>query len=564
MMAPQLQQGSDRLAQSSAGSAPTLRPYQTAAIASAQVQLAQFRSTLVVAATGTGKTVTFAELARMEKSRGGKTLILVHRDELIRQALRKLEAVGLHADVEKGSQRANTLAKVVVASVQTLKGKRLARWARAHFTLIIVDEAHHAVANSYRGVLDYFDAAKIVGVTATPDRADGKALGEVFESVAYRYEIKQAIADEYLVPIVARRIVVESVDLSTVATRAGDLAQDQLAAVMADERALRGAAVPLLELARDRQTIGFCVDVAHAVKMTAVMNSYRPGCARSVSGETDEDEREELLEAFQRREFQFLFNCDVLTEGFDAPVCSCVVMLRPTKSRGRFVQCGGRGLRLLGDSLAESARNGKRDCLILDITGTAGKHKLVGPADCLAGSGELADDVREEIDRLLGTAQLELDAVIDQAEDEVAKRRAAMRVQAVVSWRSQYIDLFIDEDAVAHATQPARPEWSGEAASPKQLEALEAEGVVVAKLPQLTRAEAWDMLVRIKSRRRRGLCSYKMAKRLHSLGWPDTRNLTQERALQLRDKCLVEGWHPATLADEPEVRAAREARRGVA
>jgi superfamily II DNA or RNA helicase len=546
------------------GSAPTLRPYQSGAITGVRRELNELdhRSTLVVAATGTGKTVTFAELARIMKQQGGRVLIVVHRDELIRQAVRKLEAVGLHADIEKGSQRANTLARIVVASVQTLKGKRLARWARDHFTFVIVDEAHHALAKSYRDIIDYFDAAKVVGFTATPHRADGKPLGDVFESVAFRYEIRQAIAEKYLVPIVARRIVIDSVDLSGIDSRAGDFAQDQLAEVMADEQALRGAAVPLLELARDRQTIGFCVDVAHARKMAETMNALRLGCARFVSGETDEDEREELLAAFNRREFQFLFNCDVLTEGFDAPVCSCVAMLRPTKSWARFVQCAGRGLRLLGDTLDESFANGKRDCLLLDVTGTAGKHKLIGPADCLVGAGDIPDDLREEIERLLGKAQLDLAEVIEHAENEVLKRRDALKISALVKYHAEHIDPFIGEDEGKRPLPPNTETWQDDPPSQAQLKALEDEGINLSKLPKMfSRAQAWKLLARLMHRG--DLCSYKQAKRLHGYGI-DTRTLKKTRATELIGKLIQAQWHPSALDHEPEVHAAREARRGVA
>jgi superfamily II DNA or RNA helicase len=197
--------------------APTLRPYQHGAIAGVHRELATHRSTLVVSATGTGKTVTFAELARLEVQRGGRVLILVHRDELIRQARRKCEAVGLWPDVEKGKQRANTLAKVVLASVQSLRGKRLARWARSHFTLVIVDEAHHATANRAIARSSSTSTARRSSASRQhPIAPTGSGSARSSRASRIRYEIRQAITDEYLVPIVARRIVVDSVDLSTV------------------------------------------------------------------------------------------------------------------------------------------------------------------------------------------------------------------------------------------------------------------------------------------------------------------------------------------------------------
>lgn len=533
--------------QSSAVSArpPTLRHYQTTAIHAVRDQLTRVRSTLVVAATGTGKTVTFAEDARIEVSHGGRVLILVHRDELARQARRKCEVVGLFPDVEKAKHRASTLAKVVLASVQSMRGARLARWARDHFTKIIVDEAHHAAADSYQAILNYFDSAKVVGYTATPLRADGKALGDTFATVASTYDIRQAIAEGNLVPIVARRIVIESVDLSSIAMRAGDFAQDQLAGVMADERALRGVAVPFLELAQDRLAIGFCVDVEHAEKMARIMNYHRPGCARAVSGKTDEDEREYLLEEHARGVFQFLFNCEILVEGYDAPAVSCIAMIRPTKSWARFVQAAGRGLR-------PSPETGKRDCLILDFTG-ATKHSLIGPADCLAGAGELADDVRDEINRLIGPAQLEIGAVIEQADELARARRDSLRLNAVVRYHAENVDPFIG--AAVTAVLPACDHrWHRDPASPAQLKALDDDGVTLAKLPPgFSRADAWNLLARIRSRTRDGLCSYKAARKLSQAGVRDTTNLSHDRAKELLDKLRDGGWRPKAIAMESEV-----------
>lgn len=543
------------------GAAPTLRPYQAEAIAAIRSELVHVQSTMLVACTGAGKTVVLADLSRLCVSGAlfgvaGRVLILVHRDELVRQTLRKCEAVGLYADVEKGSQRASSLAKVVIASVQSLRGKRLARWARDHFALVIVDECHHAAAKSYTDVLEYFATAKKLGVTATPKRTDGKALGDVFETVAYVYDIRRAIHEQFLVPIVARRIVVESIRLDGIKVRAGDLAQDQLAAEMESERALRGVAIPLLEQARDRSTIVFCASVKHAQDLAEVLNSYRPGCARAAWGGMGDDEREATLAAHAAGEFQIMTNCALLEEGYDSPRASCVAMAAPTLSWARYVQRGGRGLRLLGITYAESVANGKRDCLILDFSGTAGKHSLMGPADCLRGADEeLPDDVRAEIERLLGKAQLEIGAVLEAAEQNTAEQRSRIRASAVVNWHAETIDPFIGSPSNRDDTPsntPHRPEWRSQPASQPQLDALAEEGVNVAKMPQLSRAEAWDLLVRIKGRRRAGLCSYKAARRLASLGVKNTATLTAERAKELIALCLKRGWHPSSLRNEPE------------
>lgn len=520
------------------------RPYQVAILAAIRDALLRVHRTLVVAATGTGKTVTFAELAKQWVATGVRVLILVHRDELIRQARRKLEDLGLWADVERGKDRAGVHAKIVIASVQTLQRKRLLRWARDQFGVIIVDEAHHAPANSYQAILTHF-TAKVVGFTATAARADGKSLGDTFESVAYSYDIRRAIDEKFLVPIVARRIIVDNVDLRELDTRAGDFAQDQLAAAMSDERALRGVAIPLLEQARDRRTIAFCVNVAHAHALADVLNGYRPGCARAVSGKTDDDEREYLLAAHSRGDFQFLINCDLLVEGYDCPEVSCVAMCRPTQSWARYVQCAGRGLR-------PAPWIDKRNCLLLDFTGTAGKYTLIGPADCLLPAGtELPADLRAEIERQLESGQLELDKVVKHAAAEVRQRRQAMRVDAVVNWHAEAIDPFIGAGERAH--QSVDPSWEQYAPTEKQLAALEKQGVPLKKLPKgFTMGDASRLLARLVERNRFGLCSYKAAKKLASAGVRDTTQLTHDRAKVLLDQLRLGDWRPSAIAGEPE------------
>jgi len=505
----------------------------------------------------TGKTVSFLEQANRVRSHGGRTLILAHRDELIQQPRRKLEALGIVPDIEKGKQRASLNAKIVIASVQSLRGARLQRFARDHFALVIVDECHHSTSQSYRAILDHFADAKVLGVTATPDRADGQALGDIFETVAFRYEIRQAIREQWLVPIVARRVVVDSVDLSGVATRAGDLAQDQLAEVMETERAIRGVVDPLLELAGTRQTVVFGVDVAHARLLSQRLNDERPGCARWVSGETDETQRTQMLEEFERGEFQFLCNCQLLLEGWDCQRASCVAMVRPTKSRALFVQAVGRVLRILGLSLAESIANGKRDALLLDFTGSAGRHRLVGPIDCLAGSEQgldaFGDDLRAELDRLLGTQQCDLEEALARAGESAEARRAALALEAVVTFHAEQIDPFI-----GWATPNAQPQinigWTDKPPSEAQIKSLDGYGVTVTKLPpSFSAADATRLCIRLRQRIDSGLCSLRQARKLHAAGIRGTSTLPFKRAKELVTKLREAGWsRPWVIWGEPE------------
>lgn len=547
--------------------APQLRPYQLAADVAIthELEVKNLRSTLLVAATGTGKTHMFCERVRRNRLRGGRTLILAHRDELIVQPRRKLESIGIMPDVEKGKQRASMNARVVIASVQSLRGARLERFPRDHFDLIIVDEAHHAPAPGYRAILDRFAAAKILGVTATPIRADGQALGDVFESVAFRYEIRTAIREGYLVPVVARRVVLDGIDLSTVKTRAGDLAQDQLALLLETERAISGVAVPLVELARDRPTVVFGVDVAHAEKLAAGLCDLRPGSARAISGETSAEDRERLLDEYARGEFQFLCNCALLTEGWDAPHTSCVAIARPTKSWALFVQMAGRGTRL-------SPQTGKRDLLLLNFTGNAGKHRLVGPADCLAGSEQgldaMPDDVRAELDRLLGTQQLELESVVANATAEVEARRSALARNAIVRYHADEVDPFIGPEPTATAREeydvaPYRipPEWARQQPDEIQLRVLDKRGVTLSKLPPtFSKLDAAVLRIRLDRRITAGLCTLAQARRIAQGTGIDTTQLTFERARELCTMLRLGSWRPQALYRTPEFITAAAAR----
>jgi len=213
---------------------------------------------------------------------------------------------------------------------------------------LIVHNCHHAPSNSYKKIIDYFSSAKILGVTATPDRADEKAMGQVFDSVAFLYEIEDAIRDGYLCEVTCSRIEIAGLDLSSVKTTAGDLNQGELDKVMAIEEVLLGVADATIREAGKRQTVVFTTSVANAERLAEIMNRYRPKndpIAMDVNGKTETLIRRDRLERFQRGEFQFLVNVQIATEGWDCPTAACIAMARPTKSRSLYAQCVGRGLR---------------------------------------------------------------------------------------------------------------------------------------------------------------------------------------------------------------------------
>lgn len=487
--------------------APSLRPYQVAAIEAVRARfLAGDDSTLLVCPTGCGKTVIFADIARRTVERGGRVLVLAHRAELLEQALGKLHAVGVDAAIEQAGRRAGR-APVVVASVQTLQRARLASWPSDAFRLVVVDEAHHAAAMSYRAILEHFDRAMVLGVTATPDRLDGAALGGVFDSVAFRYELRDAIRDGWLARIEAQRVRLQ-VNLDEVHTRAGDLDLRELEERYGTEAAVRAVVDPLRDLAGAKRTILFAISVAHAQHLAAALNEREPGCARWVSGETPADERAEVVAAFRRGDLRVLVNCALYTEGFDCPEVECVAIARPTKSRALYAQMLGRGTRIAP---------GKESVLVLDFVGVTVRHRLVTPADILAGTG--TPDAVTEAAAAAGGDVLEALEVAQREADERAKKPTAKATK----WHAEMVDVFGDlpDDLMA----PGR----GQELTEGQLAALDRAGIKPP--PGLTRAGADAILHRIVARRAKGLCTYKQVRWLRTRGI-DARGMSADDANQ--------------------------------
>lgn len=520
------------------------RPVQESAIAAVAEKLAEHRSTLLVLPTGVGKTFTASTYIERHVPEA-PVIWLAHREELVDQGIGDLSAVvGEFVAKEKADARALG-GRLVVASVQTLKGDRLedfkSRYARP--ALIVVDEAHHAVAPSYRKILDAFPDAKVLGLTATPDRADEKAMGQVFDSVAFVYDIADAIRDAYLSPIRVMRIQVDAIDLRAVKTVAGDLNQGQLDAVMASEEALHGVVRPTLELAGARRTIVFTTSVENAHRMAEIFNRYRPESARAVDGGTDFDTRRRTLSDHKAGAYQFLCNVGVLTEGYDDPAVSCIAMARPTKSRALYAQCAGRGLRVFP---------GKPDCLLLDFAGNSGQHSLASALDILAGRYDEATVKRaREIAEQTEGGALAADALEQAARELEAQRQRdaarRARVQGKVAYRTEAVDPF----AVLHmkARQDDYAERFGMTATEKQVAALQKAGVDVPA--DLSRVRAFQLLGAVYKRRDLGLATFKQLKFLQRYGVTDV-NIGFKRASEMFDAIKSNGWKlPANLLAQP-------------
>jgi ATP-dependent helicase IRC3 len=355
----------------------TLRPYQTEALASVRdAYKAGKRRVLVSLPTGTGKTVVFAHFPsvfRMKK----RLLVLAHREELLLQAEDKFRSVSpeLLVGIEQASVRAPAGSHVVIASVATLarSPKRLAQLDPDDFSIIIVDEAHHAVAPSYRRILDHFGLFEkqperfLVGFTATPRRGDHQGLGDVFEEVCYARDMREMIGHGYLAPVAGWRIDT-GLSLDQVQKRRGEFVESQLARVVNTPERNSLVIRASREFARGRRTIVFCVDVAHARDMQRAFSKagIRAG---AVWGELPREERQAVLKQFSVGEIDVITNCNLLTEGFDEPRVDCVIMARPTHSKLLYAQMLGRGTRLHPD---------KSDLVVLDVVDNSSTHHLPG------------------------------------------------------------------------------------------------------------------------------------------------------------------------------------------
>ena len=321
-----------------------LRPYQQAAREAVENRWEQGDdSTLLSIPTGCGKTVIFAKIAEDRVRQGDRVLILAHRGELLDQAADKLHtATGLSCATEKAEQSClGSWLRVAVGSVQTLmRPKRLAAFPRDYFGTIIIDEAHHAVSDSYGRILNHFDSAKVLGVTATPDRGDMRNLGSVFQSLAYEYSLTKAIREGYLVPIKALTVPLK-MDLSGVGVQSGDFKPGDLDSAL--DPYLYQIADEMAKTCADRKTVVFLPLVKTSQKFRDILCS-RGFRAAEVNGESPD--RAEILAAFDRGEYNVLCNSMLLTEGWDCPSVNCVVVLRPTKVHSLYSQMVGRGTRL--------------------------------------------------------------------------------------------------------------------------------------------------------------------------------------------------------------------------
>jgi superfamily II DNA or RNA helicase len=550
------------------------RAYQQKAIDQTFEEWKDKRSTLVVMPTGTGKTVVFSGI--ISKMMPKRTMVIAHREELLFQAREKIHRVaGLECDIEKAELAASTNGffrqPVVVASIQTLisgelEKKRVRRFDPMDFGCIVIDEAHRATAPSYRHVIKHFlegnPDLKIFGCTATPDRTDEQALGQIFESVAFDYEILDAISDGWLVPIDQQMVSIDGLDFSHIKTTCGDLNGAELAAVMEMEKNMQGVAGASIQIIGTKRAIVFTSSVKQAEMVCSIFNRHREGMADWVCGTTDKEKRRDLLTQFKDGHIQVVCNCNCLSEGFDDPGVEVIVMARPTKSRSLYAQCCGRSMRPLPgvvDDLIDAdarkaaiAASAKRSCLIVDFVGNSGKHKLMSTADILGGN--VSDEVLERAVKRVQETQgsLRMVDVIAEEEDNLRKEEERRRkiaedrkrkVVARVTYTSSRINPF---DALDITPQRERGWDAGRTLSEKQRNLLAKQGL---NPDELTFGQGKQIIAQLFHRWGDGLCSLKQAALLKRHGY-ETKTMKREEASRLITDLKANGWkrpQPQTL-----------------
>ena len=511
-----------------------LRKYQQEAVTAVQRQWEEgFLKTLLVLPTGCGKTIVFAKVTEECVRSGKRVLILAHRGELLDQAADKLyRATGIRSALEKAeSSCLDSWYRVTVGSVQTLmREKRLAQFEPDYFDVIIIDEAHHAVSDSYSRILEHFSSACVLGVTATPDRGDMKSLGSVFDSLAYEYTLPQAIREGYLSPIKAVTIPLK-LDLSGVSIQAGDFKASDIDTAL--DPFLYQIAEEMLNYCKDRKTVVFLPLVKTSQKFRDILceMGFR---AAEINGSSED--RSEVLEAFDRGEYNVICNSMLLTEGWDCPSVDCVIVLRPTKVRGLYCQMVGRGTRLC---------EGKKDLLLLDFLWHTERHELCRPAHLICESEEVARKMTENLCEAAGCPTDIEEAEKTASEDVVAQREAALAktLSEMKNRKRKLVDPLQYEMSIrAEDLSGYVPAFGWEMSPPseKQLKALEKYGIFPDEIDNAGKAA--KILDRLNKRRIEGLTTPKQIRLLESKGFSHVGEWEFEKAKKLIDRIAANGW----------------------
>lgn len=533
-----------------------LRPYQQEARTAVESEWDAGNSrTLLVLPTGCGKTIVFAKIAEDSVRQGDRVLILAHRGELLDQAADKIKtATGLICSTEKAEQScldsASRWYRITVGSVQSLmRQSRLDRFDPDYFQTIIIDEAHHAVSDSYQRVLQYFDGARVLGVTATPDRGDMRELGNVFDSLAYEYTLPRAIKEGYLSPIKAVTIPLK-LDLSGVGVQSGDFKPGDLDSAL--DPYLWQIADEMKKYCANRKTVVFLPLIKTSQKFRDILNDsgFR---AAEVNGQSDD--RAEVLADFDAGKYNVLCNSMLLTEGWDCPSVDCVIVLRPTKVRSLYCQMVGRGTRLC---------EGKDHLLLLDFLWHTERHELCRPAHLICDNSEVAEKMTEDLAEQAG-CEMDIEEAAQTASDEVQAQREealAKQIEACKSRKRKLVDPLQYEMSICAADLSGYvPAFGWECAPPteKQKAALEKRGIFPDEIENAGKAKL--LLDRLEKRQSAGLTTPKQIRFLESRGFQHVGTWQFEAASSMISRISANGWqiprgvNPQTYTPTQEVNA---------
>ena len=512
----------------------TLRPYQEQAYDSVFREWdGGHNKTLVVMPTGTGKTIVFAKVVEECVRRGYRVLIMAHRGELLDQAADKIfKATGLRSAVEKAGETClGQWYRVVVGSVQTLMSeKRLKKFPSDYFDVIIVDEAHHCISQSYQRVLQYFGGSNVLGVTATPDRADMKNLGSYFESLAYEYTMPEAIRSGYLVPIKALTVPLK-IDIRMVGISAGDFKVGEIGTAL--DPYLEQIADEMTRFCKTRKTIVFLPLIATSKKFQ-VMLIERGFAAAEVNGGSED--RAQILQDFADGKYNVICNSMLLTEGYDCPAVDCIIVLRPTKSRPLYSQMVGRGTRL-------SPETGKDHLLLIDFLWMTERHELCHPAALICEDPDVAQRMTKNMEDNPGEA-VDIEAAEKKAaEDVIAEREEALAKELAAQRRkkSRLVDplqyaMSINAKELVDYVPPFG--WAAQDPTDQQRDRLEHLG----NNPEGVKSRGVADMLLDKLGERRGLATPRQIRQLENRGFQNVGTWSFEQARKLIDRIAGNGW----------------------
>lgn len=439
-----------------------------------------------------------------------------------------MQASGLTTATEKAEQSCiGKWDRIIVGSVQSLcRDSRLSLFNKTYFDTIIIDEAHHALSNSYQAILNYFDEADVLGVTATPDRADMKNLGQAFDSLAYEYTLREAISSGYLVKIQVQTLPLH-IDFTNVKMTAGDFQAGDVGRVL--DPYLEQIADTLRDY-KDRKIVVFLPLIETSQKFCNMLIE-RGFNAAEVNGNSEN--RNEITEDFANGKYNVLCNSMLLTEGWDCPSVDCVIVLRPTKSRALYTQMIGRGTRLC---------EGKDHLLVLDFLWHYEKHSLCRPAHLIAKS----DDVADKMTQILETSSMGLEDAEAQAErDVIAEREAALanELAAMRKKKAKLVDplqfeFSIQAEDLTHYVPTFG--WQVSSITDKQKKTIEDFGLNPDTIEDAGKASL--LIDRLHKRKAEGLSTPKQIRFLENKGFKNVGTWTNVQASNMISRISASGW----------------------